>query len=81
MAAEKADNRVEIYIERGNANDEPNLLVSVNGKNYNLPRGKASLVPPEVAEEVYRARRAQEALDAKIDKLQAEMAENATRIK
>lgn len=61
--------REKIFIPRGNANDEPNLLVSVNGKNYLLPRGKESEVPPEVAYEVKRAWRAQSAMDETIDKL------------
>ena len=61
--------REKIFIPRGNANDEPNLLVSVNGKNYLLPRGKESEVPAEVAYEVKRAWRAQSAMDETIDKL------------
>lgn len=61
--------RVEIFIPKGNANDEPNLFVGVNGKNYLLPKGKKSLVPPEVAYEVNRSIEAQERLDATIDKM------------
>ena len=55
---EKNDTRVEVFIPKGYANDEPNLFVGVNGVNYLLPRGKTSLVPPAVAEEVKRAVRA-----------------------
>ena len=65
----RQEERVEIYIERGNANDEPNLFVSVNGYNCLLPKGKTSLVPKSVADEVGRARRAQQRLDATIDAL------------
>ena len=61
--------RVEIFIPKGNANDEPNLFVGVNGKNYLLPKGKKSLVPPEVAYEVNRSIEAQERLDETIDKM------------
>ena len=61
--------RVEIFIPKGNANDEPNLFVSVNGVNYLLPKGKKSSVPPEVAYEVNRSIEAQERLDATIDKM------------
>ena len=61
---------VEVFIPRGsNANDDPNLFVSVNGVNYLLPRGKKSVVPVEVAEEIERSKRAQEALDAHIDEM------------
>ena len=59
--------RVEIYVPKGNANDEHNLLISVNGVNYLLPRGKKSLVPSWVAAELHRAAQAQERLDRRID--------------
>ena len=65
----RQEERVEIYIERGSANDEPNLFVSVNGYNCLLPKGKTSLVPKSVADEINRARRAQQKLDATIDAL------------
>ena len=52
--------RVEIFIPRGQANDEPNLLVSVNGKNFLLPKGKTSTVPAYIADEIKRSWRAQE---------------------
>ena len=67
--ASTQEERVEIFIPKGNANDEPNLFVSVNGMNYLLPKGKKSLVPPEVAYEVNRSIEAQERLDATIDKM------------
>lgn len=67
--ASAQETRVEIFIPKGNANDEPNLFVSVNGMNYLLPKGKKSLVPPEVAYEVNRSIEAQERLDATIDKM------------
>lgn len=66
---EKNDTRVEVFIPKGYANDEPNLFVGVNGVNYLLPRGKTSLVPPAVAEEVKRAVRAQEMMDEHIDEM------------
>ena len=65
----KTEERVEIYIERATGNDDPNLFVSVNGYNCILPKGKTSLVPKSVAEEIHRARRAQQKLDATIDAL------------
>ena len=61
-----------IKVDRRTGNDEPNLVVGINGKNYVLPRGQESLVPPEVAEELARAKRAQLALDKTIDKLTAQ---------
>lgn len=64
-----AEERVEIFVEKGSAHDEPNLLISINGKNYLLPRGKKSSVPKHVAEEYYRSKRAEEARDEQIEKL------------
>ena len=66
---EVKDTRVKVYIERRTGNDEPNLVVGINGKLYVLPRGQESLVPPEVAAEIQRSRRAQLSLDKTIDKL------------
>ena len=63
------DNRVEVFIEKGYANDDPNLFVSVNGVNYLLPRGKKSTVPDFVAEEFYRSQKAQERLDQNIEQM------------
>lgn len=65
----RQEERVEIYIERGAANDDPNFFVSVNGYNCLLPKGKTSLVPKSVADEINRARRAQQRLDATMDAL------------
>ena len=63
------EDRVDVYIPRGNANEEPNFFVSVNGVNYLLPKGKTSKVPAHVKDEIERAQRAQEKLDATIDKM------------
>ena len=60
---------VEIFIERGYANDEPNLFVSVNGKNYLLPKGDTSIVPAYVADEINRSRRAQRKMDLRVKEL------------
>lgn len=63
------DNRVEVFIPKGYANDDPNLFVSVNGVNYLLPKGKKSLVPAHVAAEIERSKRAAELQDEKIDQM------------
>ena len=52
VAEPAADGREDIFIPRGPKNDDPNLFVSVNGKNY--------LLPHEVAEEIHRAWEAEE---------------------
>ena len=59
----------EIFIPRAGAKEDPNLFVSVNGKNFLIPKGKKSKVPPEIAEEIRRANEAEEMMDAHIDKM------------
>ena len=71
MATTNKEGYVDLYIPRGYANDEPNLFISVNGKNFLLPKGKTSKVPPYIKEEYERAQRAQEAYDEKSDALLA----------
>ena len=69
VSAAPEEERVEIFVPKGYANDEPNLMISVNGVNYLLPKGKSSKVPKHIAEEFYRAQKAQEALDKRVDKM------------
>ena len=68
-ASKTNDKRVEVFVPKGYANDEPNLFVSVNGVNYLLPKGKKSLVPAHVAAEIERSKRAAEKQDEKIDQM------------
>ena len=63
------DNREEIFVPKGYANDDPNLFISVNGVNYLLPRGKKSKVPAHVAAEFYRSQAAQERLDKNMEQM------------
>ena len=66
--AEPADDgRKDIFIPRGPKNDDPNLFVSVNGKNYLLPRGKKSRVPKAVADEIERSGRAADIFYENVD--------------
>ena len=69
MATTNKEGYVDLFIPKGYANDEPNLFISVNGKNYLLPKGKTSQVPQCVKEEYERSMRAQEALDARTEEL------------
>ena len=68
-APKATDNRVEVFVPKGYANDEPNLFVSVNGVNYLLPKGKKSLVPDFVAAEIERSKKAAEKQDENIDQM------------
>lgn len=67
----ETESRTEIFIPKGYANEEPNFFVSVNGVNYLLPKGQTSLVPAAVAAEIERSRRAQEAMDRRIEAMLA----------
>ena len=62
-------NRVDVFIPKGYANDEPNLFVGIHGVNYILPKGKTSKVPAHVAEEINRSLKAQEKQDENSEKL------------
>ena len=64
-----ATTMVDLFIPQGFANEDPNFFISVNGKNYLLPRGKVSKVPAFVKEEYDRSVCAQAALDEKSDAL------------
>lgn len=69
MAKKTEDDRVEVFIPRGNRNSDPMLYVSVNGESFLLPKGKTSLVPKFVADEIERSNYAQRMLDESIDAL------------
>lgn len=56
-------NYVALFVPKSYAGDDPNVFISLNGKNYLLPKGKTSMVPPAVKAEYERSQRAQEALD------------------
>ena len=71
---QKSDGRVDVFIPKGYAGEEPDLLVGVNGVNYLLPRGKTSRVPDFVAREVELSRKAQGLLDRRIGQLLGEEA-------
>lgn len=70
---------VDVFIPKSHSGDDPNYFVSVGGKNFLLPRGKTSKVPPEVKREIDRSRRAQERLDETINNL-LKKAENPTNV-
>lgn len=63
------EKRVELYIPKGAANDDPNMFISVNGVGYLLPKGKKSMVPPCVKEEYERSVEAQNTMDEHVDEL------------
>ena len=70
--SERKQNRVAVTLPRADAREEQTAFVSINGKNYLLPRGKTLEVPPEVAFELERAERARLRLDEVSDRLMKE---------
>ena len=76
----ETESREDIFIPRGMSNEDPNLFVSVNGKNFLLPKGKTSNVPSYIAAEIRRAYAAQAHGDEKNDELLAKAQEPMYRI-
>lgn len=70
-AVPAAEERVEVFIPKGYANDEPNLFVGVNGKSFLLPKGKKSVVPKYIADEIERSRKAEETQDERVAEMTA----------
>lgn len=75
----KQEEKVEIFVPRLSAKGDPNVMVGINGKNYVFPRGKKVMVPKAVADEVYRAQRAQAAFEDMSTALQEETDAQAKR--
>lgn len=68
-STEKKEEREDITIPRAQANEDPNLIVGINGKIWVLPKGKTSNVPSFVADEIRRSWRAEDAFAKKTDEL------------
>ena len=67
--ADKKEQRVDLFVPKGYANDEPNLFIAVNGEGFLIPKGKTTKVPPMVKEEYERSVRAQQKMDEHIDQM------------
>lgn len=61
--------RVGLFVPKGYANEEPNVIIGINGVMYVLPKGKESQVPAFVAEEYHRSQRARAQLDETVEKM------------
>ena len=55
----KKDERVDVFVPKGLANDDPNLYVSINDMEFLLPRGQVLRVPAYVKAAVERSYGAQ----------------------
>ncbi|MDY4509364.1 MAG: hypothetical protein SPD95_11670 [Candidatus Faecousia sp.] len=63
------DGPVDLFVDRDPSDDNPNVVIGFNGKNYVMPRGEVSRVPKYIKDEYERSKRAQ----YKADKTVAEM--------
>ena len=61
------EKRIEVFIPRGSDREDPNYFVGINGVNYLLPRGKKSMVPKAVADEIARSDLAAERFYESVD--------------
>lgn len=50
---------VDLFVDRDPSDENPNLVICVNGKNFVMPRGQVSKVPKYIKDEYDRAKRAQ----------------------
>ncbi len=66
VAAAPADELVDLFVDRDPSDENPNLLISVNGKNFLMPRGEVSRVPRYIKDEYERSKRAQYKADKTI---------------
>lgn len=63
------EERVEVFVPKGLANDDPNLYLCINGVKYLIPKGQTSMVPPHVKAAIERSQRAQARYEKKSDSL------------
>ena len=69
VTADPALEMVEVFIERDPSDENPNLVIGINGKNWVMPRGETSRVPKYVADEYKRAREAQYKADKTVNEM------------
>ena len=60
----------EVFIERGSRNEPKSLFVSVNGRDFMVPKGKAVNVPAPIARRVELYKKAQAHLMDKMAELE-----------
>ncbi len=65
-AANPDEELVDLFVDRDPSDENQNLLISVNGKNFLMPRGEVSRVPKYIRDEYERSKRAQYKADKTI---------------
>lgn len=69
VIADQSLEMVDVFIERDPSDENPNLVIGINGKNWVMPRGETSRVPRYVADEYKRAREAQYKADKTVNEM------------
>lgn len=67
---------VDMFVDRDPSDDNPNLVIGFNGKNYVMPRGEVSRVPKYIKEEYERSKRAQYKADKTVSQMKGIKAAN-----
>lgn len=68
---------VELFVDRDPSDENPDILIGINGKNWVMPRGEASVVPRYVADEYKRSVAAQYKADKTAKEMRGIKASNA----
>lgn len=70
------DGLVDLFVDRDPSDDNPNVVIGFNGKNYVMPRGDVSRVPKYIKDEYERSKRAQYKADKTVAELKGIKAAN-----
>lgn len=70
------DGLVDLFVDRDPSDDNPNVVIGFNGKNYVMPRGEVSRVPKYIKDEYERSKRAQYKADKTVAELKGIKAAN-----
>lgn len=70
------DGLIDLFVDRDPSDDNPNVVIGFNGKNYVMPRGEVSRVPKYIKDEYERSKRAQYKADKTVAELKGIKAAN-----
>lgn len=69
MAKNASEKMVEYFVPRATGDEPKELVISVNGKRWSLPRGTKVTIPLYIAEEARRAVYARDNFFSTVDEL------------
>ena len=74
---ESAFDMVELFVDRDPSDENPDIVIGINGKNWVMPRGETSVVPRYVTDEYRRSVAAQYKADKTAKEMRGIKASNA----